>query len=194
MSIIKIFFVHIILYLLINEIRPQMISTSTILRGRSRPISAVSIDTVAKPLRPTSISSTSSSTASTSSKIVNKDVKTKPNLFEEIDIHREREPLVENPKRVSFTYIDHREATQNTNGEQLDPLRDGVFARMHRILNQNAAPIAIGAVIGGTIGGVGVAGALELYNASSIINTYFSSKVVKNTTNISEEEILNRFD
>lgn len=65
--------------------------------------------------------------------------------------------------------------------ENLDPTRDGVFARVQRIL----FPVAIGASVGATAGGVGV--------IENINSAYVKATKALNTT-IDNNKLLNIFN
>lgn len=51
-------------------------------------------------------------------------------------------------QRRSVLDLDLHEATLGTNSEHLDPTRDGVFARVRRILLQHGTSAAVGSVMG----------------------------------------------
>lgn len=77
----------------------------------------------------------------------------------EVELQEHQQPLIENIRRISFApEVDIAEATAGTHRgrEHLDPTRDGVFARMQRLLSRNAVPFASGVAVG--------AGVIELIN------------------------------
>lgn len=88
---------------------------------------------------------------------------------------RENENLLQNTKRVSFaSAVDLGEASQVTNhGENLNPARDGVFARVQRILYEGVAPVGIGLAVG--------AGIAELANS-----TIFHSTTIKSLDEVDD--------
>lgn len=171
LCIIKVIFFINILTSLVNEIEPTLPLTS-LPRGRTQSISAVARESVIKPVirtQPETISSSLSSFSSSNSINSANNVKTKPaastSNFKEVDLER---PLVEKTKRVSFiTDVNLREASEQTHSDHLNPSRDGVRARVHRILLKYGAPIAVGAAVGGAIG----VGAFEFLNTSTTTTT-----------------------
>lgn len=74
----------------------------------------------------------------------------------------ENENLLENTRRVSFTStVDLADASMPThNGMNLNPMRDGVFARVQRVIFGKLAPAAAGVAIG--------AGIVELANSTNL--------------------------
>lgn len=133
----------------------------SISRGRTRSMGATShLD------KPTSISSSSSATSLTTF-----DESKNTDHFASTSVDIQREPLVEKAKAVRFSDIDLRDVTAATNIEHqhLDPVRDGVLARMRQAMLRNAAPVMVGAAIGGAAGGYAAANGFELFN-----NTIFA--------------------
>lgn len=149
-NIESIFFLG-ILALTIDGIEPAF-STSAIARGRSSSVGELSRNIDIKPFERTQPSTSVASSSSTIHEAESRPSASASN-FREIDL-QEHQHLVVKPKRVSFAAaVDLTDASVATHRgrEQLDPTRDGVFARVHRILFQNVAPVAVGAVVG--IGG-----------------------------------------
>lgn len=145
-------------------------STSAV--SRSQSMGALAHATEIKPLartRPVSISSSSSSSIR---ETVVKPIETVSEL-REVEL-QEREHLIEKPKHVRFAAeVDLAEASVPTDsGVNLDPVRDGVFARVRRILAQSAAPVAVGIAAGAVIG----AGVVESINSSHVNSTLSTIK------------------
>lgn len=122
------------------------VSTVITSRGRSLSMSAVSRSHEFKPLTPTRTESEFSSSATIN------EAESRPSTS-----HRhqdgeiaEQQHLVEQTRRVSFaTPVDLTEASLPTNhGDNLNPARDGVFARVQRIIYEAAAPAAVGVAVG----------------------------------------------
>lgn len=98
--------------------------------------------------------------------------KSSTSQFRDVDIDiREREPLLENARRVNFAPnadLSSVSIPTNHGAENLNPARDGVFSRIHRILFP--AAVAVGVAAG--------AAAVEIVNS-----THINEKVVKKILN-----------
>lgn len=95
-------------------------------------------------VRPVSHSSTSSTSSITSLKDTDSKSMASTSGFKENEFH----PLAEKSKHVSFTEADLREVSAQTHNDVLDPTRDGVYARMQRILTRYGSAAVVGTAIG----------------------------------------------
>lgn len=171
-----IFKVIILLNIVVISIAEPGVSTIPI-RGRSQSMSAATRNIEIKPVQsirrtsaqspppPSSPSSSISSIKSLKNEETNSHAHASTSGFREVDL--QREPLVDKSKHNSFgsSVVSLREASIQTHGERLIPSRDGVRARVHRILFQNAAPVAVGVSVGAAAG----IAALEYFNMTRII-------------------------
>lgn len=144
-----------ILSLLFTKINAG-VSTAVAARGRSQSMSVGSRPYEFKPLHQSRAESEISSLLPTNEA---ESRSSTSGLHQESDI-REHQHLVEETRHVSFASpVDLTDASRTTNyGENLNPARDGVFARIHNILYGGVAPIAAGAVVG--------AGIVEIINST----------------------------
>lgn len=174
-----IFFLN-VLVLLVHESETGG-STATLSRGRSRSMSSLPRITKSKPITQSRPASISSSSSTVNEADVNPLASTSD--FKEVDV-REHQHLIEKTKHVSFaTHVDLAEASEGTQSDHLIPSRDGVFARVRRILLRNAAPVAVGAAIGGV--GVG-AGISQLFNTTTTTQKSTTSNYSDTIINIME--------
>lgn len=166
-SMCKGIFFIVILSTIVNEIELAFSST-TISRGRSQSMTIPSRNSAIKPIvrtQPEPISSSSSTTSINSANGVKNKPIASTSAFKEVDLET---PLVEKTKRVSFiSDVNLREASEQTHSEHLIPSRDGVRARIRRILIRYGAPVAVGAVVGSAVG----VGAFEFFNTSTTSTT-----------------------
>lgn len=164
-----------------------VVSTSAISRGRSRSLSTAPLGS--KPnahTQPVSISSSSSAASLTTLE----DGRTGPFASTSLDI--QREPLVEKAKSVRFNpMIDLSEATASTDIDHrnLNPARDGVFSRIRKIMFRNAAPVAVGAAVGGAAGGYVAANGFELFN-STYWRAATAPKSINNSISSNDDTVL----
>lgn len=100
---------------------------------------------------------------------------------------------MENTRRISFASpVSLHDASIQTHSAQLNPVRDGVHSRVHRILVRYVEPVAIGAGLGTAIG----VGAYKVHE--SYLNTPITSSttpIISSTTpessNINGDDIIN---
>lgn len=167
-----------ILSTLIDEIEPGGSSTLSLARGRSASVGSLSHTSSLKPIQRTqsgSISSLSSFSTLNEAEMETRS-RARPSTSELVDADiREREPILENSRRVSFAPradLSTVSVATNHGPEHLNPRRDGVFARLNRILFP--AAVAVGAAAG--------AGAVEIINS-----THISRNVAKTLTDIKDK-------
>lgn len=219
-----VFFLNILLSLII-EIKP-MIPTS-VKRGRSqsmRPLVGRS-----KSNQPSQSARSSTSSAGSSSSMIQSipletDSKTKPVVASEIKekkamskaVNFQPEAVVmdeavlmneaESMRRVSRINLD--EVSAATHSERLNPLQDGVYARVRRILQQYGIPVGVGTAVGVGLGvGAGI-GEYQIRNnfygnvsttrtlvstTTTKVNTPTTSKspMIISSTTVSSDEIIN---
>lgn len=105
--------------------------------------------------------------------------------FQEVDAQagaRESEPLFQQQgRRVSFAPIDLREAGTVTyrGRDNIDPLRDGLYGRVQRIMFQQVAP----AIVGVGVGSAAAVGTLHLLNGSPTSSNVVMTKKVTTDEN-----------
>lgn len=155
-------------------------SMASVIKGKSQSLGSIS--RVVKPIE--RVQSESLSSFSTFNEAETEvESKRSTSEFKEIEPRErellEREPLVEKTRRVvSFSpNVDLSSASLSTHrgAENLNPTRDGVFARVQRIL----FPVAIGAAVGATAGGVGV-DAFEKINSTYVNATKAMNDIIDN--------------
>lgn len=132
-------------------------------RGRSQSMSAATRNVEIKPMQRTQHESIASSSSSFSEikSIKNDESNSHASTSELREVDLQRDPLVDKTKHVTFgSNVNLREASIQTHSERIIPSRDGVRARVHRILFQHAAPVAVGIVAGAAVG----IGAFEYFN------------------------------
>lgn len=159
----SLYFLKVIIFLCIyNEIEAAG-SSSSIKRTQSmKPLMAQ------KPIRTSTSSASSTASTSRHQHIELRDPvastsNTKQITFEE-DLQRLR----------SVSNINLDEAVRATNAEHLDPTRDGVYARLNRILLQYGTAVVVGSAIG--------AGAIELVNRTSTATTTTTAAPISTST------------
>lgn len=120
-------------------------SLAIIPRGRSQSMNAASRQLEFKPIERTRAEPELGSTST----IPESDSHPSTSGRKEIDI-RERESLISNAKRVHFpTDAELTEISQPTNeGSNFNPVRDGFYARLNRLLYGSLAPAVVGTATG----------------------------------------------
>lgn len=124
-------------------------------------------------------------TASTSALHPEKALENRRHSFSEIDL----QPLVDKPRRVTFdTSINVPEASSATYSDgNINPARDGVFARIRNAMLRNGLSVAIGGAIGA--GGIEINRIFFQENNQTIENPVFNiNETQANTTLRNESE------
>lgn len=127
------------------------------------------------------------------SKLVEKSLKTSESdrLLEETNI--QPEPIITaETQRVRNVDFDFREVSLPTEGAHFNPMRDGVYARVRRILLQHGAVVASGGVIGGVIG-VGGSSIVDHFVNNNITTTAPLQMSTNEQAQADNDEITNSF-
>lgn len=157
------------------------VSTAAVSRGRSNSMTSITRQSEFKPL-------TRAQAEEFSSDVALNEAESRASTLRrqhESDIH-EHQHLLEERRSVSFaTPVDLSEASRVTNqGENLDHARDGVFARVQRVLSGVVAPVAAGAAVG--------VGILELINSTRVHSTPMKTRLADLIVN-RNNDVINNF-
>lgn len=212
LSAIKVF----LLLTLIIEIQSMFTSTSAVSRGRSQsmrtlsnrngfttnlkarsssPLASEASASSKITLHPmdVDVKPVSSTATMDASKIVEKSLKASESdrLLEDTNI--QPEPIITaEAQRVRNVDFDLREVSLPTDVEHFNPMRDGVYARVRRILLRHGAAIVSGGVIGGAIG-VGGSAIVDHFVNNNITTTTPLQMITSEQTQADSDEITNSF-
>lgn len=171
----RVFISVIIVQIVMTQVESTFPSSAAAKVRRTQSMKASSYNSELRPkTRP--VSPSTSSTSSTASRIAETEPMASTSaLLQEIDI----KPIVEESKRVRFgsatSLVDPMAVTHS---ENLDPARDGVFARMRNAMVRYGSAAAIGSALG-----AGVLAAKQLLSQNNTMQSVVVNTTTQNLSN-----------